>query len=55
VELADDRQLCAQLGANGRSYVAEHYDRIALARKYEDLMSRVVSRGACRAVAAGSS
>ncbi|MFT7520154.1 MAG: glycosyltransferase involved in cell wall biosynthesis, partial [Kiritimatiellia bacterium] len=32
--LAADPGLCAQMGASGRAYVAEHFERKVLARKY---------------------
>jgi len=40
-ELADDPQLGARLGVNGRKYVAEHYDRRMLGAKYEALLARL--------------
>ena len=33
LELAENPELCRQLGKNGRKYVIEHFDRIVLARK----------------------
>jgi len=30
--------LCAELGVNGRKYVAEHFDRTVLAKRFESLM-----------------
>lgn len=40
--LYTNETLCAELGANGRKYVAEHFDRIVLARRYESLMRSLV-------------
>jgi len=41
-QLADNRSLCTELGRSGRSYVAEHYDRAALASKYQHIMARLI-------------
>ncbi len=39
LELARDSGACQQLGANGRRYVSEHFDRIVLARKLAKFIS----------------
>jgi glycosyltransferase involved in cell wall biosynthesis len=39
--LADDRAECARLGANGRRYVLEHFERRALAHDYLEILERV--------------
>jgi len=41
VKLADDREECARLGANGRRYVLEHFDRRTLAHDYLEILERV--------------
>jgi glycosyltransferase involved in cell wall biosynthesis len=41
VALADDRAECARLGANGRRYVLEHFERRTLARDYLEVLERV--------------
>jgi glycosyltransferase involved in cell wall biosynthesis len=41
--LADDRAGCARLGANGRRYVLEHFDRRTLAYDYLEILERVLS------------
>ena len=41
VALADDRAACARLGANGRRYVLEHFERRTLARDYLEILERV--------------
>lgn len=38
LELYKNPELCKELGANGRKYVAKFYDRTALAKRYELLM-----------------
>lgn len=40
--LYENAALCAELGANGRKHVAEHFDRTVLARRYESLMQALV-------------
>ena len=42
LELYKNRDLVRQLGDNGRRHVAEHFDRVHLARKYEDVLARVI-------------
>jgi len=44
VDLAGNKKLCDELGRNGRRYVAEHYDRTALAAKYESVLARLATR-----------
>ncbi len=39
--LAGDRDEARRLGANGRAFVAEHFDRRTLARDYLDILERV--------------
>jgi glycosyltransferase involved in cell wall biosynthesis len=39
--LADDRAECARLGANGRRFVLEHFDRRTLAYDYLGILERV--------------
>jgi glycosyltransferase involved in cell wall biosynthesis len=39
--LANDQALCDSMGANGRSYVAEHFDRLRLADEYLTLLEGV--------------
>jgi glycosyltransferase involved in cell wall biosynthesis len=39
--LADDRAECARLGANGRRYVLEHFERRTLAHDYLEVLERV--------------
>ncbi len=41
--LAADRAECARLGASGRRYVLEHFDRRTLARDYLEILERVRS------------
>jgi glycosyltransferase involved in cell wall biosynthesis len=41
--LADNPEYCDELGRNGRTFVAEHYDRAALSARYEHLMARLVA------------
>ena len=41
VRLADDRAEGARLGANGRRYVLEHFDRRTLAHDYLEILDRV--------------
>jgi glycosyltransferase involved in cell wall biosynthesis len=48
LRLADDPGLGAQMGARGRPYVAAHFDRRALARRYLDILGQVVGGGAGR-------
>jgi len=38
LELYGNRNLCAQFGTNGRAHVMKHYDRFALARRFEKLL-----------------
>ena len=40
--LYENAALCAELGANGRKHVAEYFDRMVLARRYESLMQALV-------------
>ena len=40
--LYENAALCAELGANGRKHVAEHFDRMVLARRYESMMQALV-------------
>ncbi len=44
LELSKNSRLCKSLGENGRRYVAENYDRVKLARRYESLMSSLSDR-----------
>lgn len=37
-DLCDNRSLVTELGANGRRYVAKHFDRTVLAQRYENLL-----------------
>ena len=46
VRLADDRADGARLGANGRRYVLEHFDRRTLAHDYLEILDRVRYRRA---------
>jgi len=41
VRLASDRAECARLGANGRRYVLERFDRRRLAHEYLEILERV--------------
>ena len=41
LRLAGDREACARMGAAGRRYVLEHFDRRALARDYLEILERV--------------
>lgn len=41
LELRDDRERCRRFGINGRAHVTEHYDRIMLARRFEELLEIV--------------
>ncbi len=41
LELSRDREWCRRLGANGRRYVMNHFDRIVLARKLVSVMAAV--------------
>ena len=43
VRLADDPQLCADLGNNGREFVSAHFDRAVLARRYLEMISALVA------------
>ena len=42
LELYKNRDLVRQLGDNGRRHVAEHFDRVRLARKYEEVLAGVI-------------
>ncbi len=42
LELRDNPALCSELGENGRKYVAEHFDRTSLARRYEAVMQSLL-------------
>jgi glycosyltransferase involved in cell wall biosynthesis len=44
VKLAGDRSECARLGANGRRYVLEHFERRTLAHDYLEILERVRTR-----------
>lgn len=48
-ELAADPGRRAEMGASGRRFVAEHYDRRALARRYAELLGRVAAKARTRA------
>jgi glycosyltransferase involved in cell wall biosynthesis len=41
--LADDRELCARLGASGSTFVRENYDRSKLAMRYLDLLEETIA------------
>jgi glycosyltransferase involved in cell wall biosynthesis len=41
LKLADDPALRARLGANGRAYVAAHFDRRVLARRFEAVLKQL--------------
>ena len=41
VRLAGDRAECARMGANGRRYVLEHFDRRSLAHDYLEILEHV--------------
>ena len=41
LRLAGDREACARMGAAGRRYVLEHFDRRALAHDYLEILERV--------------
>lgn len=43
LKLSRDPGLCQQLGANGRAYVLQHFDRAKLAQRYLSLLSTVVT------------
>lgn len=45
LRLAADRDECRRLGANGRRYMLEHFDRRQLARDYLDILERVAGVG----------
>lgn len=38
IALHKDRERCAQLGRNGRQHVLDHYDRVTLAKRFEDVL-----------------
>jgi glycosyltransferase involved in cell wall biosynthesis len=40
--LADNPDLCRQLGDSGATYVTEHFDRTVLATRYEGILAKVV-------------
>ena len=42
MELYSDNALCIELGENGRKYVAEHFDRVVLARRFESLLQSLL-------------
>jgi glycosyltransferase involved in cell wall biosynthesis len=44
-ELANDPQRRNQMGAHGRAYVEEHFDRRTLARRYQDVLSGAPPQG----------
>lgn len=44
--LADDPALTARLGHQARDYVADHFDRNQLARRYIDLVAAMMQPGA---------
>ena len=41
-DLAQDADRRREMGASGRRYVAEHFDRNVLAARYLDLLKRLV-------------
>lgn len=41
LELRNNRERAHQFGENGRAYVAEHFDRVRLARRFEKLLRQV--------------
>lgn len=43
LELHKDHAHCRELGQNGRKHVLEHYDRVTLAKRFEDLLSSLCS------------
>ncbi len=45
LRLAADRDECRRLGANGRRYMLEHFDRRLLAHDYLDILERVARIG----------
>ncbi len=38
LDLHADRALCSRFGANGRAHVIAHYDRVKLAKRFEQLL-----------------
>lgn len=42
VKLCDNPNLVADLGKNGRAHVAQYFDRDVLARRFEDILKRLV-------------
>ncbi len=43
LELKNNPELCARLGANGRRYVEQHFDRNRLADQYQELLHRIIN------------
>ena len=41
--LADNPDLCRELGESGATYVAEHFDRSVLATRYEGILAKLVA------------
>jgi glycosyltransferase involved in cell wall biosynthesis len=52
IRLAEDRDLCQQLGRNGRKYIVEHFSRERTARTYESVLDYLLRKGDLQAVAA---
>ena len=48
LKLYRDHTLCEKLGSSGRRYVLEHFDRQVLARRFADVMGKVVAGGGGR-------
>lgn len=44
LNLHADRVLCERLGQNGRTHVVKHFDRINLAKNFEQLLSKINAR-----------
>ncbi|MGE0468506.1 MAG: glycosyltransferase family 4 protein [Nitrospira sp.] len=49
LELAENPELCRQLGKNGRKYVIEHFDRTVLARKLTSVVEAVGPKSSLQA------
>jgi len=48
VSLAEDETACEAYGRSGKAYVYEHFDRKALAKRYETLLSNIVEGAGAR-------
>ena len=46
--LADDQELCAEMGQNGRAYLERHLDRPVLAGQFEQLLQHLAGTSPAR-------